>query len=184
MHEELIFAGFGGQGVLFAGQLLAYAAVEERKHVTWIPSYGPEMRGGTANCTVIVSTDPIGAPVCAHPSIGVVFNNPSLEKYEPLVKSGGLLVINSSLVVRQAERPDLEALVLPATAIASELGDTRVTNMVLLGALLACRPLMALASVERVLHEKLGTRRAHMLEINLNALARGMAIGQEQKAQA
>jgi 2-oxoglutarate ferredoxin oxidoreductase subunit gamma len=181
MHEEMIFAGFGGQGVLFTGQLLAYTALAEGKHVTWIPSYGPEIRGGTANCTVVVSDEPIGSPVCKHPSIAVVFNNPSLEKYEPLVMPGGLLVVNESLVVQKPERADLDVLVLPATALASELGDVKMTNMVLFGALLALRPVVAMDTVQHVLHEKLGTRRAHLLAINLAALDRGMAIGLEQK---
>jgi len=178
MHEEIIFAGFGGQGVLFAGQLLAYTALAEGKHVTWIPSYGPEMRGGTANCTVVISDQPIGAPVCRNPSMAAVFNNPSLEKYEPLVKPGGLLVINASLMVSPLTRDDLEIVSIPATALAADLGDVKVANMILLGALLARRPLVALASVEAVLAEKLGARKAHMQALNLRALAQGMALAQ------
>ena len=184
MHEEIIFAGFGGQGVLFVGQLLAYTALEEGKHVTWIPSYGPEMRGGTANCTVVVSDEPIGSPVCMHPSITVVFNNPSLEKYEELVKPGGLLVINASLAVHTPQRTDLEIVALPATAAASELGDVRVTNMVLLGAMLAHRPLVSGETVQRVLVDKLGARKAHLHEVNIAALERGMALGQARSVQA
>lgn len=176
MHEELIFAGFGGQGVLFAGQLLAYTALEEGKHVTWIPSYGPEMRGGTANCTVVVSDEPIGSPVCRNPSIAVVFNNPSLEKYEPLVKPNGLLIVNVSLIVTPPTRADLVIVPIPATTVASELGDVRVTNMILFGALLARRPLVALATVEHVLAQKLGARKAHMQDINVLALQRGYAL--------
>jgi 2-oxoglutarate ferredoxin oxidoreductase subunit gamma len=180
MHEEIIFAGFGGQGVLFAGQLLAYTALAEGKHVTWIPSYGPEMRGGTANCTVVVSDDPIGSPVCEHPTIAVAFNNPSLEKYEALVRPGGLLVVNESMMVTPPQRRDLELLMLPATAVASELGQVRVTNMVLLGAMLARRPLVRVETAGQVLLEKLGDRKAHLREANIAALTRGMELGQAQ----
>ncbi len=182
MHEEIIFAGFGGQGVLFAGQLLAYCALAEEKHVTWIPSYGPEMRGGTANCTVVVSDEAIGSPVSQHPSIAVVFNNPSLEKYEEPVKPGGLLVVNESLTVAPPTRTDIEIVRLPATALASELGDTRMTNMILFGALLARRPLVQVATVEEILIEKLGARKAHLQEANLRALARGLELGVAQHA--
>ncbi len=175
MHEEIIFAGFGGQGVLFAGQLLAYTALAEGKHVTWIPSYGPEMRGGTANCTVVISDEPIGSPVCRNPSIVVVFNNPSLEKYEPLLKPGGLLVINESLMVKTAERTDIEVVSIPATALASSLGEAKITNMILLSAMLVHHPLVALQTVQDVLHEKLG-RKAHLYELNLLALERGTEV--------
>ena len=182
MHEEIIFAGFGGQGVLFAGQLLAYTALAEGRHVTWIPSYGPEMRGGTANCTVVISDEPIGSPVCLHPSIAAVFNNPSLEKYEPLVRPGGLLVINASLVASTATRDDLDIVLVPATDQATDLGDVRTTNMVLLGALLARRPLVALESIDAVLRDKLGPRKAHLHAINMRALQQGLALSQQQTA--
>ncbi len=177
MHEEIIFAGFGGQGVLFAGQLLAYTALEEGRHVTWIPSYGPEMRGGTANCTVVISDEPIGSPVCLHPSIAVVFNNPSLEKYEPMVKPGGLLVVNRSLIVAPPTRTDLEIVLIPATEVATEMGQVRATNMILLGALLARRPLVCVETVRAVLQDKLGARKAHLHEVNAAALERGLTIG-------
>jgi 2-oxoglutarate ferredoxin oxidoreductase subunit gamma len=184
MYEEIIFAGFGGQGVLFAGQLLAYTALAEGKHVTWIPSYGPEMRGGTANCTVVVSDEPIGSPVCQNPSISVVFNNPSLEKYEPLVKPGGLLVVNESMTVHPPHRTDIDTVVLPATAAANAIGEVKITNMVLLGAMLSHRPLVQIDTINAVLLDKLGTRKAHLLEVNAAALARGMELGLAQHAPA
>jgi 2-oxoglutarate ferredoxin oxidoreductase subunit gamma len=184
MYEEIIFAGFGGQGVLFAGQLLAYTALSEGKHVTWIPSYGPEMRGGTANCTVVVSDEPIGSPVCQNPSIAVVFNNPSLEKYEPLVKPVGLLVVNESMTVRPPHRTDIDTIVLPATTEANEIGEVKITNMVLLGAMLARRPLVKIDTINAVLRDKLGTRKARLLEVNAAALARGMELGLAQHATA
>jgi len=180
MHAEIVFAGFGGQGVLFAGQLLAYTALAEDRHVTWIPSYGPEMRGGTANCTVVVSDEPIGSPVCKHPGIVVVFNNPSLEKYEPTLLPGGLLVVNTSLTLHPPERDDLEDVLVPATDEASALGEVRIANMILLGALLARRPIVALDSVERVLASKLGARKAHLLEANVAALQRGTVLAAHQ----
>ena len=110
MHEQVIFSGFGGQGALFAGQLLTYAGMDAGWQVTWIPSYGPEMRGGTANCTVILSDQPIGSPIIRNPTIAVVLNPPSMEKYESLVKPGGVLVINSTLVKQQTVRDDIEAV--------------------------------------------------------------------------
>ncbi|MCD4687681.1 MAG: 2-oxoacid:acceptor oxidoreductase family protein [Anaerolineae bacterium] len=181
MHEELIFAGFGGQGVLFAGQLLAYTALEEAKHVTWIPSYGPEMRGGTANCTVVVSDEPVGSPVCLNPSIAVVFNNPSLEKYETELKSNGLLIVNESLIITEITREDIEIVRIPATTLATELGEVRVTNMILFGALLARRPLVGLDTVQRVLLEKLGERKSHLHAINIRALERGFELSRAQR---
>jgi 2-oxoglutarate ferredoxin oxidoreductase subunit gamma len=183
MHEEIIFAGFGGQGVLFGGQLLAYTALAEEKHVTWIPSYGPEMRGGTANCTVVVSDDPIGSPVCRNPSIVITFNNPSLEKYESLIKPGGLLVVNESLIVEPPTRTDIDVVLLPATTLATELGDTKMTNMILLGALLGRRPVVAMETVQAVLLDKLGSRKAHLHELNLAALALGQEIGIAQNTE-
>ncbi|HML24399.1 MAG TPA: 2-oxoacid:acceptor oxidoreductase family protein [Aggregatilinea sp.] len=182
MHEELIFAGFGGQGVLFAGQLLAYTALAEEKHVTWIPSYGPEMRGGTANCTVIVSDDPIGSPVSQHPSIAVVFNHPSLDKYEEFIRPGGLLVVNSSLTMREPERDDIDCALLPATELANQLGNPRVANMILLGALLVHRPIVTQATIARTLANKLGPAKADLCALNLRALERGMALAQGDPA--
>src|SRR5512137_2600423 len=121
MQHEIIISGFGGQGALFAGQLLAYAALAEGRHVTWIPSYGPEMRGGTANCTVIVSDDEIGSPLVRQPSAAIVLNPPSFDRYEPLVQKGGVLLSNASLIPSASLRSDLRMLALPANEIAAEL---------------------------------------------------------------
>src|SRR5512136_2832466 len=120
MQTEIIIAGFGGQGILFAGQLLAYSAMDNSKEVTWIPSYGPEMRGGTANCTVIIADEEIGAPTVRTPQAVLAFNLPSLDKYEPLVKPGGVLVANASLINRDFSRTDLQSVLLPANQIAEE----------------------------------------------------------------
>jgi len=180
MQEEIIFAGFGGQGVLFAGQLVAYTALAENKHVTWIPSYGPEMRGGTANCTVVISDEPIGSPVTSRPSVAVVFNNPSMEKYANLVKPGGLLIINESLVIFTTTRTDITVIRIPATELAAEMGEAKLTNMLLLGALLAQRPVVSLETTKRVLVEKLGAGKAHLHAANVAALERGWALSRDR----
>src|SRR5512140_2083469 len=122
MHHEIIISGFGGQGALFAGQLLAYGALEESRHVTWIPSYGPEMRGGTANCTVIISDDEIGSPLVRHPTAAIVLNPPSFERYEPLIKTDGLLLVNASLVNVPVHRSDIKRVDIDAVEMATELG--------------------------------------------------------------
>ena len=133
MQTEIVIAGFGGQGVLFAGQILTYAAMDIGKEVTWIPSYGPEMRGGTANCTVIIADEEIGSPLVRYPRGVIAMNLPSLDKYEPLVAEGGALIINASLVNRGATRTDIQSVSIPANEIAEELGDRRLTNVVLVG---------------------------------------------------
>ena len=128
MHQEIVVAGFGGQGVLFAGQLLAYAGVAEGRHVTWIPSYGPEMRGGTAHCVVVISDEEIGSPLVRNPTAVLVLNPPSMEKYAPLVKAGGTLVVDSSLISQRSGREDIQEIDLPAKDIAAELGVPQVAN--------------------------------------------------------
>jgi 2-oxoglutarate ferredoxin oxidoreductase subunit gamma len=176
MHEEVIFSGFGGQGVLFAGQLLAYAGMGEGKHVTWIPSYGPEMRGGTANCTVVVSDEPIGSPLASRPSVVVAFNNPSMLKYSDLVRPGGLLIVNSSIVEATTDRDDITVLRIPATATANELGEARLTNMILSGGMLAARPMVSVDTLRETITAKLPKRKHHLLEVNLQAISKGVEL--------
>lgn len=173
MQTEIIIAGFGGQGVLFAGQLLAYAGMDEGKYVTWIPSYGPEMRGGTANCTVIIADEEIGSPLVRNPQAAIVLNLPSMEKYEPLVKEGGLLVVNSSLIDRPISRTDIRYVLIPGNEIAESLGEKRMTNMVLLGGLLANLPVLPFSAIEKALKEHLPARRQNLLEMNSQALQKG-----------
>jgi 2-oxoglutarate ferredoxin oxidoreductase subunit gamma len=182
METSTIISGFGGQGALFAGQALAYAGMDTGRHVTWIPSYGPEMRGGTAHCTVILSDDPIGSPLVSHPDIAVVMNLPSMDKYEPLVVRGGVLVVNASLVERATERDDIRVIEVPATAIADELGDRRLANMVLLGAMLATTDLLPIAAVEKALAAHLPERHRHLLSANREALDRGRLQVAEMRA--
>jgi len=180
IHEEVIISGFGGQGALFAGQLLTYAGMDEDRSVTWIPSYGPEMRGGTAHCTIIISDEPIGSPIIYNPTSCIVLNPESMDKYEPLIKPGGFLVVNTSLVRRKSERKDITIVEAPANDLANEMGSTKIANLILLGALLARRPIVALDSVERVLASKLGARKAHLLEANVAALQRGTVLAAHQ----
>ncbi|RME82128.1 MAG: 2-oxoacid:ferredoxin oxidoreductase subunit gamma [Caldilineae bacterium] len=173
METAIIFSGFGGQGALFAGQLLTYAALEAGLHVTWIPSYGPEMRGGTAHCTVVVGDEPIGSPLVRNPDMVVAMNLPSTDKYEPLVKPGGILVINDSLVERPIQREDITVLRVPANDIALQHGNVRLANVVLLGALLAQSQLLPLDMVEQALEKHLPERHQHLLPANKAALREG-----------
>ena len=178
MHEEIIISGFGGQGALFAGQLLTYAGMAEGRHVSWIPSYGPEMRGGTAHCTVVLSDNPIASPIVSHPSILMVLNIQSMDKYEALVQPGGLLIYNSSLIVRAPTRTDIRVIAVPANDVATELGDARMANLVMIGALLAETGLVRPETIDGVLAEHISGRRRHLLEANKAALRRGMALAQ------
>lgn len=173
MHEEIIFSGFGGQGALFAGQLITYAGMESGWEVTWIPSYGPEMRGGTAHCTVIISESPIGSPIIRHPTIAVVLNPESMDKYEPLVRSGGLLVVNSTLVQRPPVRDDITVIRAPANQLAAELGNVKMANVILLGAMLAQKPIVSLETVEAVLEEHMSGAKRRFVEPNKRALRCG-----------
>ena len=143
------------------------------RYVTWIPSYGPEMRGGTANCTVIISDEPVGAPIVARPDVAITLNQPSFDKYEPLVQPNGLLVANSSLVAVESLRDDLELVAVPAQAIAEEWGTMKMINMVLLGAMLAKRPILPLHAIEQALTDHLPTDKVHLLAMNLQVLQQG-----------
>jgi 2-oxoglutarate ferredoxin oxidoreductase subunit gamma len=176
MQEEIIISGFGGQGTLFAGQLLAHAVMNQGFHVTWIPSYGPEMRGGKARCTVIVSDQEIGSPLVRQPSMAIVLNIPSMDAFEPLVKPGGTLVVNSSLVTRQSERDDIRALYIPASDMATELGNIRLANVVCLGALVQATSIVPLEAVARALDKHLPERHRSLLELNQEALRKGAEL--------
>ena len=173
MHHEIIISGFGGQGVLFAGQLLAYAALEEKKHVTWIPSYGPEMRGGTAHCTVIVSDEEIGSPLVQHPTAALALNPPSHAKYAPVMKAGGVLILDATLIEQRSDRADIQEIALPAKQFADELGVPQIANVVLLGALIAATNVVALETMARTLQEHVSVKHRDKLEANQMALRRG-----------
>ena len=180
MERSTIIAGFGGQGILFAGKVLAEAALVEGREVLWIPSYGPEMRGGTAHCTVIVSDEEIGSPIVRHPAAAIVLNIPSLERYEPLVKTGGVLVVNASLVDRAPQRRDVRSLMIPATETAEALGEKRMANMVLLGAFLQAEPIFTLEAVGKALGNHIAEHRRKTVPANLEALRRGAELAQAQ----
>ena len=181
MQTEIIISGFGGQGVLFAGQLLAYCALDYEKQVTWFPSYGPEMRGGTAHCTVIISDEEIGSPVVKNPTTAIVMNLPSLDKYESLVKTNGLLIVNASLVDRSPQREDIDIIEISANEIAEEIGDRRLINLVLVGALLQRHPILSIQQVGISLEKHIPSRHRDLLEMNIAALKRGFQIAEGAK---
>jgi 2-oxoglutarate ferredoxin oxidoreductase subunit gamma len=180
MQTEILIAGFGGQGILFAGQLLAYTAMDAGYEVTWIPSYGPEMRGGTANCTVIIANEEIGSPTVRNPQAALVFNLPSLDKYEPLVATGGICIANASLINRGFVRSDISAVLLPANEIAENLGDRRLTNMVMLGAFLNLSSILTVEGIKAGLKAHLPARNHHLLSLNYQALDIGAEIAAQE----
>lgn len=172
MQDECKFAGFGGQGIMTVGKLFALAGLQEGREVVWLPSYGPEMRGGTAYCTVVVADRPIGSPVINTPGNLVVMNRPSLEKFASTVRSGGVLVINSSLIPIGTDRADLDVLRVPCNEIAIELGQPRVASMIALGAFVARTGLVSYETVRAVVLDQF-SRRADVAELNVTALDRG-----------
>ena len=176
MTHEMICAGFGGQGVLLMGQLVAYAGMNEDKNVSWLPSYGPEMRGGTANCSVVVSDEEIGAPVVTQADGVVVMNLPSLEKYEKNVKPGGKLFINSSLIEKKATREDIEVYYVPASETANEMGNGRVANIVMLGAYLEATKVVDPDTVISCLAASFGEKKAHLIPLNRQAIEKGAEL--------
>ena len=172
MLHEIIMAGFGGQGVLSMGKILAEAALSEDKQVSWLPSYGPEMRGGTANCNVVISNEEIGNPIVSMATTAIVMNKPSLDKFEKAVMFGGTLIINSSLIDRKSSRDDIKVFYVPANTIAGELGNSKVANMVMLGAFLAVSSVVNRKSLEEVIEKNFNV--ASIAEINKQALAAGL----------
>jgi len=176
MEKQFLIAGFGGQGVLLIGQLIAKTAMAEGKEVSWMPSYGPEMRGGEANCAVVVSDEAIGSPLVSEPDILVAMNGPSLRKFMPKMPAGGLMLYNSSLIEGQNLREDIRIISVPCNKIAESLSTPRVANMVMLGALQAATKIFKEESLERVMTEWLGKKKAHLLEVNKQALGMGRAL--------
>ncbi|MCL2548649.1 MAG: 2-oxoacid:acceptor oxidoreductase family protein [Symbiobacteriaceae bacterium] len=178
MIHEIIMAGFGGQGIMLMGQLLTEAGMNSGKQVTWMPSYGPEMRGGTANCSVMLSDDPIGSLVAVNPTAAILMNIQSYDKFEPAVRPGGLLLVNTSLITKTTLRNDIKQVLVPANEIAAELGDNRVANMVMLGAFIQASEAVSLDSIMYALEKKLPEHRRNLLPMNRQALERGMALAQ------
>lgn len=173
MTQQVIFAGFGGQGVLLAGQLLAYAGMLEDKNVTWMPSYGPEMRGGAANCSVVVSDEVIGSAIVNEPDALIVMNRPSFELFEKTIVPGGVLIYNSSLIDLKSQRKDITIIPVPCNEIAAELGNSKVANMVILGAYLKYSGVVDTENVLIALQDKLGEGKQHLIPLNREAIAAG-----------
>jgi len=173
MNQNILIAGFGGQGILFAGKFLAYKGLIEGKNISWLPSYGPEMRGGTANCSVIISDEPVGSPIVNHPDILVAMNLPSLDKYEDAVVSGGKIFIDSSLIERKVRRTDVEAFYVPATRMAGDNGIGSLANMIIVGKLLSVLGEYDPAGIDTTLAKVISARKANMLDMNRKALQLG-----------
>ena len=177
MLQEMIFAGFGGQGVLSMGKLIAYAAMKEGKEVSWMPSYGPEMRGGTANCMVNISTEPISSPVVQAYDVVVVFNLPSLKMFEPMVKPGGILIWESSTIKEAPTREDINIYAVPAIEKATNiLKNTQVMNMIALGSLLKLNPLVEKETIVSALKDTLPERHHKLIPLNEQAIDLGMEL--------
>lgn len=173
MTHSYLIAGFGGQGLLFAGKFLVYKGMLEGKEVSWLPSYGPEMRGGTASCSVIVSDDPVGSPIVDHPDVLMVMNLPSLDRYEQAVQSGGMIFVDSTLIERKVERSDVKAFYIPATQLASENGMTTLANMILTGKIMKELGEFNEDGVNAALKKVVSAKHPEMYDLNLKALQIG-----------
>lgn len=176
MINEAVFAGFGGQGIMLMGQMIAYAGMYDGKNVSWFPSYGPEMRGGTANCSVVVSDEPVGSPVISEPNIVVAMNRPSLDRFEATMKSGGTLFYNSSLIDVKPKRTDIKVVAIPANDLAQELGNTKVANVIVLGAILKATKLVSTDNFMKVLQKTFGEKKQELLAINKAAFEKGIQL--------
>ena len=172
-EHQIIIAGFGGQGLLFFGKVLAYAGLLEKRDLSWLPSYGPEMRGGTANCNVILSDSPVGSPIVQHPNVLVVMNGPSLDKYEGDVAPGGKIFVDSTLIDRKVERDDVEVFYIPATQMAADLGSSGLANMILMGAVIRETACIREETLPEALHQVIPARRADMFDLNVKAIQAG-----------
>ncbi len=171
---NMLFAGFGGQGILFSGKVVAYAGLIDGKEVSWLPSYGPEMRGGTANCSVCISDMPIGSPLVTEPDVLIAMNNPSYDKFIDTVKPGGVVIIDSSLVTSSKRREDVRFYEVPATALSNEHHLEGIANMILLGKLLESTGFTSMDTVEKAVQKCVPASKSHLLEHNLRAIRLGM----------
>jgi len=175
MQQEIIIAGFGGQGIQFAGMLIAYAGMLENKEVSFLPSYGPEMRGGTSNCHVIISDDPIGSPILNSATTLLVMNRPSLDKFEDYIQPGGLIIMDSSMVNRTPQRTNVRVYEIPATKIASDMGNIAYANIIILGMLLAKTGVVSKEYIEKALKKVLPEKKHHLIPEEMKALEIGMS---------
>lgn len=176
MYKEIILAGFGGQGVLLIGKLLAYSGMKMGNDVTWMPAYGPEMRGGTCNCTVVISDKPIGSPMSKHPHGLIALNLPSLDKFEDTVRKDGVIVVNTSLINRKVKRSDVKSVEVAANEVAIECGSAKAANMVALGAYLGATQIIDLELIKNILSETFASK-PKLIEVNHKALTRGYELG-------
>ena len=173
MYTQILIAGFGGQGVLFAGKVLAYKGLTEEKQISWLPSYGPEMRGGTANCSVIVSDTPVGSPIVHEPDILIVMNLPSLDKYENAVSKGGYAFVDSTLIERKLERTDVKAFYIPATKMARDLGIPTLANMIIVGKVIKETGVVSMDGLRDALAKAVSAKHQDLIDINLKAIEAG-----------
>jgi 2-oxoglutarate ferredoxin oxidoreductase subunit gamma len=173
-RTDIILAGFGGQGIQSAGMLISYAGMLEGKNVSWLPSYGPEMRGGTSNCHVLVSDEPIASPILVNAQVVIAMNGPSLEKFECYVVPGGILIVDSSIVDRKCTRTDIKIIEIPATQIANEMGNAAFTNIIMLGKLLAETNVVTVESFEQALKKVLPEKKHNLIPQEMAALEKGM----------
>ncbi len=174
-YNEILISGFGGQGVMAIGLTLAEAGMSEGMNVSWLPSYGPEMRGGTANCGVVIADSEIISPIVLEPSELIAMNQPSLDKFEPSVKKGGTVFVNASIIKRETQRNDVRAIYVPSMEIASEIGNMRVANMVMLGAFIEATKLLKFDTIAAMLQQLFTGPKAHLVALNEQALKRGAA---------
>ena len=172
---QILIAGFGGQGVLFAGKFLAYKGLVEDKQISWLPSYGPEMRGGTANCSVVISDMPVGSPIITNPDVLIAMNLPSLQKFVDAVVPGGKIFIDSTLIDAKVERTDVEVFYIPATQMAKDNGIATLANMIIIGHLLAHHPELSFDGVDAVVSKLVPPAKAALVELNMTALNLGKA---------
>lgn len=178
--QEIIIAGFGGQGVLSMGKILAYSGLMEDKEVTWMPAYGPEQRGGTANVTVIVSDDRISSPILSLYDTAIILNQPSMEKFEKKVKAGGILIYDGYGIINPPTRKDIKIFRIDAMDAANEIGNPKAFNMIVLGGLLKLRPMVTIESVLKGLKKTLPERHHHLIPMNEAAIKKGMELIREQ----
>jgi 2-oxoglutarate ferredoxin oxidoreductase subunit gamma len=181
MQTEVIMSGFGGQGLMMIGKLLAYAGLEEGKAVTWLPSYGPEMRGGTANCTVVIADHPVGSPLITTPRAAVVMNQPSLEKFAPMLRKNGILVINSTMVPINSDRTDLTSFRIRANDIAAEIAERRSANLVMLGAYIGLEEVVSPKTLVKAI-EKAFSSKKQLIGMNCKAFMKGYDLARAGKS--
>ena len=173
MTNQILIAGFGGQGVLFAGKFLAYKGLLEEKQISWLPSYGPEMRGGTANCSVIISDEPVGSPIVSNPDALIAMNLPSLDKYEPAVAPGGKVFIDSTLIDRKVLRDDIDAYYIPATKMAADAGIPTLANMIILGKMIKETGAVSFENLLDAMKKVVSAKRSELMDVNIKALETG-----------